>query len=103
MMQTKNLKGAGWALRPVNLKLLEQEPIPPLDFLAICSEEWLGLGGTYSTALQKLSDRYPLACHGRGLSLGGAGHLGSKFDQRFEELYQLAKNNVHHRTVGMEC
>jgi uncharacterized protein (UPF0276 family) len=75
MMQTKNLKGAGWALRPANLKLLEQEPIPPLDFLAICSEEWLGLGGLYANALQKLGSRYSLVSQGRGLSLGGPGVL----------------------------
>lgn len=91
MMQTKNLKGAGWALRPINLKLLEQEPIPPLDFLAICSEEWLGLGGSYSTALQKLSDRYPLACHGRGLSLGGPGVLDRKLIDDFKKFVKNQK------------
>ena len=91
MMQTKNLKGAGWALRPVNLKLLEQEPIPPLDFLAICSEEWLGLGGSYASALQKLSDRYPIACHGRGLSLGGPGILDHQLIQDLKSFIKAQK------------
>jgi len=42
-----------------------------VDFLECAPENWIGVGGAYGRDLSLLAERFPLACHGLSLSLGG--------------------------------
>jgi uncharacterized protein (UPF0276 family) len=49
------------------------------DFLECAPENWIGVGGRHGEALDELSARHPLACHGLSLSLGGCAPLDEAF------------------------
>lgn len=49
------------------------------DFLECAPENWIGVGGRYGEALDKLSARHPMVCHGLSLSLGGCAPLDETF------------------------
>ena len=52
---------------------------PDFDFLECAPENWIGVGGRYGEALQALSARHPMVCHGLSLSLGGCAPLDEAF------------------------
>ena len=75
--------GAGLGLR-LNLLADLQATLPPqVQFLEIAPENWLRVGGARKKALQALTERYPLVCHGLSLSIGGPAPLDEDF------LYEL--------------
>jgi uncharacterized protein (UPF0276 family) len=43
-----------------------------VDFLECAPENWIGVGGAFGRGLAQLAERFPLACHGLSLSLGGS-------------------------------
>jgi len=43
-----------------------------VDFLECAPENWIGVGGAFGQGLAQLAERFPLACHGLSLSLGGS-------------------------------
>ncbi|MBV4540211.1 HvfB family MNIO-type RiPP peptide maturase [Pseudomonas vlassakiae] len=43
-----------------------------VDFLECAPENWIGVGGALGQGLAQLAERFPLACHGLSLSLGGS-------------------------------
>ncbi len=49
------------------------------DFLECAPENWIGVGGRFGEALQQLSARFPIVCHGLSLSLGGFAPLDETF------------------------
>ena len=49
------------------------------DFLECAPENWIGVGGRFGEALERLSARFPLVCHGLSLSLGGCAPLDETF------------------------
>ena len=50
-----------------------------LDFLECAPENWIGVGGKPGAGFAEASARWPLACHGLSLSLGGPGPLDGDF------------------------
>ncbi|MGH8050282.1 MAG: HvfB family MNIO-type RiPP peptide maturase [Arenimonas sp.] len=62
---------AGLGLRRALLSSLQTAESGSFDFLECAPDNWIGVGGRYGEALQDLSRRYPLVCHGLSLSLGG--------------------------------
>ena len=78
-MNLKSLQGAGLGLRRSLLDEVETLPQGELDFLEVTPENWIGIGGQYGRQLRRLAERYPLACHGVSLSLGGPAPLDVKF------------------------
>ena len=72
---------AGLGLRRALLSSLQSADTGAFDFLECAPDNWIGVGGRYGEALQDLSKRYPLACHGLSLSLAGV--------EPFDETYLL--------------
>jgi uncharacterized protein (UPF0276 family) len=72
---------AGLGLRRALLSSLQSAEAGAFDFLECAPDNWIGVGGRYGEALQDLSKRYPLVCHGLSLSLGGV--------EPFDETYLL--------------
>ncbi|MCL6687394.1 DUF692 domain-containing protein [Pseudomonas sp. R3.Fl] len=68
-------RGAGLGLRRALLPELLAMPAAAVDFLECAPDNWIGVGGAYGDGLAQLAERFPLACHGLSLSLGGPGPL----------------------------
>jgi len=65
-----SLSGVGLGLRwEFDAELVES--LPPLDFLEVAPENYIGRGGYHTDALRYLVDHYPVVTHGLSLSLGG--------------------------------
>ncbi len=89
---------AGLGLRRALLSSLQSADSGAFDFLECAPDNWIGVGGRYGEALQDLSKRYPLVCHGLSLSLGGV----EPFDEtyllklrRFIELHKVPVFSEH--------
>jgi uncharacterized protein len=78
-MHTKTLQGAGLGLRRSLFDEVSALPEGELDFIEVTPENWMGIGGRYGRQLNIIAQRYPLACHGVSLSLGGPAPLDVKF------------------------
>ena len=66
---------AGLGLRRGLLPQLQGIADDAVDFLECAPENWIGVGGRPGDAFAALAGRFPLACHGLSLSLGGPGPL----------------------------
>lgn len=53
--------------------------ISNIDFVEIAPENWIDSGGKYAEQLAWFVERYPIACHGLCLSLGGPDPLNVAF------------------------
>lgn len=73
---------AGLGLRRALLGPLQDAAPGAFDFLECAPDNWIGVGGRYGEALQALSARYPLVCHGLSLNLGGSAPLDDTCLQR---------------------
>jgi uncharacterized protein (UPF0276 family) len=73
---------AGLGLRRALLGPLRDAAPGAFDFLECAPDNWIGVGGRQGEALAALSSRYPLACHGLSLSLGGTLPLDATHLQR---------------------
>lgn len=78
-MHAKTLHGAGLGLRRSLFDEVSALPEGELDFIEVTPENWIGIGGRYGRQLNTIAQRYPLACHGVSLSLGGPAPLDVKF------------------------
>lgn len=68
------------------------------DFLECAPENWIGVGGRLGTALDGLSARHPIVCHGLSLSLGGCAPLDEAFLLRvrhFLDRHQVSIYSEH--------
>ena len=74
-----SLQGAGLGLRRALLPELLALDSGAVDFLECAPDNWIGVGGTYGQGLAQLAERFPLACHGLSLSLGGPTPLDHAF------------------------
>ena len=70
---------AGLGLRRALVDVLRAAPAGDFDFLECAPENWIGVGGRFGDALDELSGRVPLVCHGLSLSLGGVEPLDETF------------------------
>jgi hypothetical protein len=57
-------------------------PDRDFDFLECAPENWIGVGGRFGDALEELTAKHPLVCHGLSLSLGGFAPLDETFLER---------------------
>lgn len=93
------VQGAGLGLRRSFLAELRAAPPQDLpDFLEVAPENWMGMGGRYARQLRELTERFPLACHGLSLSIGGLRPLDTGFlrDLRtFLDLHQVRIYSEH--------
>lgn len=80
-IRTLDINAAGLGLRRALIGPLQSAEMGAFDFLECAPDNWIGVGGRYGEALQDLSKRYPLVCHGLSLSLGGV--------EPFDETYLL--------------
>lgn len=89
---------AGLGLRRGLLpQLLAMEP-GAVDFLECAPENWIGVGGAYGQGLDRLAERFDIACHGLSLSLGGNLPLDEDFlarTKQFLERYQVRLYSEH--------
>lgn len=83
MATRSEISGAGLGLKRELMPGLKQQHgsalLQPLRFLEIAPENWIGAGGKYAADLDWFAARYPLACHGLCLSLGGPDPLNVTF------------------------
>jgi uncharacterized protein (UPF0276 family) len=73
---------AGLGLRRALMGALQSTAAGVVDFLECAPENWIGVGGRMGEAFAQLGARYPLACHGLSLSLGGVEPLDDTLLQR---------------------
>lgn len=86
------VSGAGLGLRREMLKSLAEEDSPQADFLEVAPENWMRLGGRLGRQFRAFTERYPFACHGLSLSLGGPAPLDEAFVREIREF--LDAHNV---------
>ena len=89
---------AGLGLRRALLEELRAAPADAFDFLECAPDNWIGVGGRLGEALDELSARYPLSCHGLSLSLGGLEPLDETFlarTRRFLDRHRVALYSEH--------
>lgn len=79
------LQGAGLGLRRALLPELLTLDAGAVDFLECAPDNWIGVGGAYGQGLAQLAERFPLACHGLSLSLGGPTALDHVFLRRIRQ------------------
>ena len=72
----------GLGLRRALLGPLQAAEPGDFDFLECAPENWIGVGGRHGEALEELSARHPMVCHGLSLSLGGCAPLDESFLRR---------------------
>jgi uncharacterized protein (UPF0276 family) len=73
------IHGAGLGLRRELLPALKTGAPPAIRFFELAPENWIDLGGATGKSLRQFTERYPVACHGLSLSLGGPGSLDELF------------------------
>ncbi|HEY0505875.1 MAG TPA: DUF692 domain-containing protein [Lysobacter sp.] len=56
-----------------------------VDFLELAPDNWIGVGGHFGEALERLSARFPISAHGLSLSLGGTAPLDMELLRRTRE------------------
>jgi uncharacterized protein len=64
------LGGIGLGLRWEFLEEVLDAPLLGVDFFEVSPENYLGRGGYYPSALERIAERYPIVTHGLTLSLG---------------------------------
>jgi uncharacterized protein len=91
-----DIKGVGLGLKRELIPQIQsafQDPtIANIDFVEIAPENWLVAGGKYARDLAWFVERYPIACHGLCLSLGGADPLNIQFIQQVKAF--LAQHKI---------
>ena len=91
-------RSIGLGLRRSLLDALQAAPVDDFDFLECAPENWIGVGGRFGDALEALSARHPLVCHGLSLSLGGFAPLDETFlgrVRRFLDRHHVALYSEH--------
>ncbi|KAF1696156.1 DUF692 domain-containing protein [Pseudoxanthomonas koreensis] len=89
---------AGLGLRRAMLDELRAAPAGAFDFLECAPDNWIGVGGRLGEALDDLSARHPLTCHGLSLSLGGPAPLDEVFlakTRRFLDRHRVSLYSEH--------
>ncbi|MFJ4349227.1 DUF692 domain-containing protein [Pseudomonas sp. NPDC089401] len=98
MTSSLSLQGAGLGLRRALLPELLTLDAGAVDFLECAPDNWIGVGGRYGEGLAQLAERFPLACHGLSLSLGGPAPLDHHFLRQirgFLDRYQVPLFSEH--------
>ncbi|ASK27297.1 HvfB family MNIO-type RiPP peptide maturase [Neisseria chenwenguii] len=59
--------------------------VGPIRFIEIAPENWLRMGGAARKKFDEVAERFPVACHGLSLSLGGQDPLQTDFVRQIKE------------------
>lgn len=82
-LANNSIQGAGLGLKRELIPQIQRMYLDPnisnLQFVEIAPENWLGAGGKALHDLAWFVERYPIACHGLCLSLGGPDPLNVGF------------------------
>ncbi len=91
-----DIQGVGLGLKreliPQIQHLYQDPSISNIHFVEIAPENWIGAGGKYALDLAWFVERYPIACHGLCLSLGGPDPLNVDFLKQVKQF--LAHNKI---------
>ncbi len=82
------LYGAGLGLRRAFLDEAIALPVHAVDFWEVAPENWIGVGGPLGRKLREITDRWPLACHGLSLSLGGPAPLDEELIDQLKTFFR---------------
>lgn len=97
-MLLPTLNGAGLGLRRALLPEFRLMADSAVDFLECAPDNWIDVGGVYGEQLARLAERFPIACHGLSLSLGGPAPLDRELLQRtrlFLDHHRVALYSEH--------
>lgn len=72
-------RAVGLGLRRAILEDTLQAQPGSIDFVECAPENWIRLGGRYAAMFDRVTDRYPLSCHGLSLDLGGLMPLDERY------------------------
>ena len=78
------LHGAGLGFRRELLPELKAQVPPAINFFELAPENWIDFGGASARDLRAFTERYPFACHGLSLSIGGPGPLDEMLLKRIK-------------------
>ena len=59
--------------------------VSPIQFIEVSPENWLKMGGAARKKFDAVAERFPIACHGLSLSLGGQDPLQIDFIRQIKE------------------
>ena len=95
MSTTADIKGVGLGLKreliPQIQSLYSNPSIANINFVEIAPENWIGAGGKAEADLAWFVERYPIACHGLCLSLGGPDPLNTSFLKQVKQFLHANK------------
>ena len=100
MSSIADIKGVGLCLKreliPQIQRLFDDADIPDpvianINFVEIAPENWIGAGGKAEADLAWFAERYPIACHGLCLSLGGPDPLNTSFLKQVKQFLSANK------------
>ena len=83
------LHGAGLGFRRELLDALKVQVPKAIDFFEIAPENWIEFGGATAHDLRGFTERFPFACHGLSLSLGGPSPLDEMLLTRIKSFMKL--------------
>lgn len=90
-----DIKGVGLGLKreliPQMQRLHQNPVIANINFVEIAPENWIGAGGKAEADLAWFVERYPIACHGLCLSLGGPDVLNIGFLKQVKQFLNTHK------------
>ena len=96
MSTLADIKGVGLGLKreliPQIQSLYQNPEISNINFVEIAPENWIGAGGKHASDLAWFVERYPIACHGLCLSLGGPDPLNIPFLKQVKQF--LGANKI---------
>ena len=79
LRQAYPVQGVGLGLRNALIDQFQADPPSQVDFFEVAPENWIRVGGARAKAMRRLTERYPLVCHGLSLSIGGPAPLDDEF------------------------
>ncbi len=100
MAAIADIKGVGLGLKRELIPQIQrlfhgsQTPDPSIaniNFVEIAPENWIGAGGKAEADLAWFVERYPIACHGLCLSLGGPDPLNTRFLKQVKQFLSANK------------
>ena len=96
MSSLVDIQGVGLGLKreliPQIQSLYSNPSLSSINFVEIAPENWIGAGGKYAQDLAWFVERYPIACHGLCLSLGGPDPLNTSFLKQVKQF--LAEHKI---------
>ena len=95
MLALADIKGVGLGLKRELIPQIQaayQNPsISNINFVEIAPENWIGAGGKAAADLAWFVERFPIACHGLCLSLGGPDPLNVVFLKQVKQFLSANK------------